>query len=74
MNDDPDAMDGLPGALPHRSSLSAAGLRLASGTDVDSIARLALEAIVPALADAAGVFAAEQFLRGSSATAAAELG
>jgi hypothetical protein len=66
VNDDPDAMDGLPGALPHRSSLSAAGLRLASGTDVDSIARLALEAIVPALADAAGVFADEQFLRGSS--------
>jgi hypothetical protein len=60
VNDDLDTA----GSLPHRSPLAAAGLRLASGTDVSDIARLAVDAVVPALADAAGVFAAEQFLRG----------
>jgi hypothetical protein len=42
------------------------GLRLASGTEVADIARLVLDAVVPALADAAGVFGAEQFFRGGS--------
>jgi hypothetical protein len=42
-----------------------AGLQLGSGTGMAEIAGLALDAVVPALADAAVVFAAEQFLRGS---------
>jgi hypothetical protein len=47
------------------SPLAVAGLRLASGTDTAGIAGLVLDAVVPALADAASVFAAERFLRGS---------
>jgi hypothetical protein len=53
-----------PGSLPRRGPLAAAGLRLATGTDVVSIVRLTLYAVVPALADAAGVCAAERFLQG----------
>jgi hypothetical protein len=63
VNDDLDGASGLPG-LPHRGPLAAVGLRLASGTEVADVARLALDAMVPALADAAGVFVAEQFFRG----------
>jgi serine phosphatase RsbU (regulator of sigma subunit) len=64
VNDDPAAEGGFPGTLPRRGPLAAAGLRLATGTDVASIVRLTLYAVVPALADAAGVCAAERFLQG----------
>jgi hypothetical protein len=64
VNDDLEAAGGLPASLPHRGPLAAVGLRLASGTEIADITRLALEAVVPALADGAGVFVAEQFFRG----------
>jgi serine phosphatase RsbU (regulator of sigma subunit) len=67
VTDDPGTTHGFPGSLPHRGPLAAAGLRLATGTEVFEIARLALEAVVPALADAASVFITEQFLRSGPA-------
>jgi hypothetical protein len=60
VNDGPDAAGGLPLENP----LALAGLQLHSGTGMAEIAGLVLDAAVPALADAAVVFAAEEFLRG----------
>jgi serine phosphatase RsbU (regulator of sigma subunit) len=67
VNDDPDPTRGFPSSLPHRGPLAAVGLRLATGTEVFDIARVALDAVVPALADAASVFVTEQFLRSGPA-------
>jgi hypothetical protein len=67
VNDDPPGTPalGFPGNPAPASPLAAAGLQLASGTGIAGIAGLALDAVVPSLADAATVFAAERFLRGS---------
>ena len=67
MNDDPlwaTAPD-LPGSLASLGPLAVAGLRLAGGMDIGGLAGLALDAVVPSLADGATVCAAERLLRGS---------
>jgi hypothetical protein len=64
VNDHPDASGGVPGGRRRASPLAVAALRLHTGTDLAAIARLALEAAVPGLADAAVILGAEQFLRG----------
>ena len=64
VNDHPDAAGGAPGGRRQASPLALAALRLRTGTDVAAIARLTLDAAVPALADAAVVLGSEQFLLG----------
>ncbi|MGH3167263.1 MAG: hypothetical protein ACRDN0_15405, partial [Trebonia sp.] len=63
MND--DSPDGFPGNPAPGVPLAVAGLRLAGGTDMSGIAGMALDAVIPALADAATVCATERLLRGS---------
>jgi Stage II sporulation protein E (SpoIIE)/GAF domain len=67
--DDPlgTAAPGLPGSPAPVGPLAAAGLRLAGGTNIGGLAGLALDAVVPALADGATVCAAEWLLLGSPA-------
>jgi Stage II sporulation protein E (SpoIIE)/GAF domain len=67
VTDDPDATaggrvgsSGLPGSAPSAED----ALILGTGLDLSEIARLVLGAILPGLADIAGVFALEQLLRG----------
>lgn len=63
MNDDPDAvMDYLH--TPMARSLMVAGLPVGAGVDVAGIAGLVLDAAVPRLADAAGVYVLEHLLAG----------
>ncbi|HSZ39617.1 MAG TPA: PP2C family protein-serine/threonine phosphatase [Trebonia sp.] len=56
--------DKPPGTPPRISPLAVEGLRLRTGTDEAAIATMVLEAVVPSIADAAVVFAAEDLLRG----------
>ncbi|MBO0820262.1 MAG: GAF domain-containing protein, partial [Nocardiopsaceae bacterium] len=66
VNDDLDATPRGSAAPPRISPLAVAGLRLAARPDADGIAGLVLDALVPAFADAAAVYGAEQLLRGGA--------
>jgi serine phosphatase RsbU (regulator of sigma subunit) len=62
-----------PQAEPPRiSPLAVDGLRLSTGTDETAITAMVLEAVVPSIADAAVVFAAEDLLRGGGGPAGPE--
>jgi hypothetical protein len=64
VKDDPGAATGRRGDMPGISPSDEAGLRLSTSLDLAEIASLVLDAVVPAFADAAGVYVMEQLLEG----------
>lgn len=64
MTDDPARAGRPSGGSPGISPLTVAQLRVRAGSEVDAIAGIALDAVIPSVADAAVVFAAERLLRG----------